>query len=128
MTTVAEHNYASPNCTIRREACMPPTTAGATTEGSKFHAFQAFKLKAAHAVVVTAGTNGGHGFDIYRGTTSVGTIALGTSTAGSTASSATLDLAISSLQQISAKSLVDATGVAQIVYEYEVVSDAVQTV
>lgn len=128
MATKKHHTYSEANATIRREHCCPPTTAGATTEGSKFRQFQKFRLKAAHAVVVTAGTNAGHGYDIYHGTTSIGTIALGTAAAGSTGSSGTLDRAVASLEQVSAKSLVDATGVAQIVYEYETASDAVQTV
>jgi hypothetical protein len=128
MATQKHATYSEANCAVRREHCTPPTTAGATTEGAKFRQFQKFKLKAAHAYVVTAGTTTGHGYDVYRGTTSVGTIALGTSTAGSSASSATLNLEVSSMQQVSVKSLADATGVAQIVYEYEMLPDGVATV
>lgn len=128
MTTAKQHTYSDPNCTIRREYCAPPTTAGATTEGAKFRSFQKMRLKAAHAVVITAGTATTHGYDVYHGTTSIGTIALSTSAAGVAASSATLDRPVASLEQVSVKSLADATGVAQIVYEFEVVSDAVQTV
>ena len=119
--------YDSPNNTIRREAAFI-TVAGATTEGAKFRAYQQFKLKAVHAAVITAGTATGHGYDVYRGTTSVGTIALGTSTAGVTADSATLNLTVTTMQQISVKSLADATGVAHIVYEFETLPEAVQTV
>ena len=128
MATRKHDTYSEANYTVRREHCTPPTTAGATTEGAKFRQFQKFKLKAVHAYVVTAGTATTHGYDVYRGTTSVGTIALSTSTAGSSASSATLNLDVASMQQISVKSLADATGVAQIVYEYETQSDAAQTV
>lgn len=119
--------YDDPDYQIRREHCCPPTTAGATTEGSKFRQFQAFKLKKAHAIVITAGTATTHGYDIYHGTTSIGTIALSTSTAGSVAHSALLDRAVGSMEQVSAKSLADATGVAQIVYEFETATDAVQS-
>lgn len=111
--------YDSPNQVVRREQAMPPTTAGATTEGAKFRQFQEFKLKKVHAAVITAGTAAGHGYDVYRGTTSVGTIALGTNGTNVAASSALLDLVYTSFQQLSVKSLADATGVAQIVYEYE---------
>lgn len=128
MTTAAQHSYSDANAVIRREHCAPPTTAGATTEGAKFRSFQKMRLKAAHAVVVTAGTATTHGYDIYHGTTSIGTIALSTSAAGVTASSAALNRTVASLEQVSVKSLADETGVAQIVYEYEVLPDAVQTV
>lgn len=119
--------YDSPNSVIRRENSQI-TVAGATTEGAKYRHFQQIKLKAVHAAVITAGTATTHGYDVYRGTTSVGTIALGTSTAGATADSATLNLTVTTMQQISVKSLADATGVAHIVYEFEVLPDAVQTV
>ena len=119
--------YDDPDFTVRREACMPPTTAGATTEGAKFRAFQKFRLKKVHAAVITAGTATTHGYDVYHGTTSIGTIALSTSAAGVTASSAALNRTVGSLEQVSVKSLADATGVAQIVYEFEMLPDAVQS-
>lgn len=116
--------YSDPNFTIRREA-QAITTAGATTEGAKFRAFQAFKLKKVHVAVITAGTAAGHGYDVYHGTTSVGTIPVGTAAAGAVAHSALLDLAVGSMEQVSVKSLVDTVGVAQVVYEFEVTPDAV---
>lgn len=118
--------YDAPDYSIRRER-DGITTAGATTEGVKFRHFQATRLKKVHAAVITAGTATTHGYDVYHGTTSIGTIALSTSTAGSTASSALLDRAVASLEQVSVKSLADATGVAHIVYEFEVTSDAVES-
>jgi hypothetical protein len=122
--------YSDPNYQVRREH-IATTVAGATTEGCKFRSFQKMRLKNVHVAVVTAGTAAGHGLDLYRGTTSVGTISLGTNTAGYTASMDTagagLDLTYASMEQASVKSLVDATGVAQVVYEYEVLPDASQT-
>ena len=118
--------YDDPDFTIRREADRI-TVAGATTEGAKFRAFQAMRLKKVHAAVITAGTATTHGYDVYHGTTSIGTIALSTSAAGVTASSALLDRTVGSLTQVSVKSLADAVGVAHIVYEYETTSDAVQS-
>lgn len=119
-------SYADANSTVRREADRI-TVAGATTEGAKFRAFQKLKLVKVHAAVITAGTNAGHGLDVYHGTTSIGTITLGTSAAGVTASSALLNREVGSLEQLSVKSLVDATGVAHVVYEYDVQHDAVQS-
>lgn len=118
--------YDDPDYQIRREQDAI-TVAGATTEGAKFRLFQAARLKKVHAAVITAGTATTHGYDVYHGTTSIGTIALSTSAAGVTASSALLDRTVGSLTQMSVKSLADATGVAHIVYEYEITSDAVQS-
>lgn len=116
--------YSDPNFTLRREVDRI-TTAGATTEGAKFRSFQAMRLKKVHVAVITAGTATTHGYDVYHGTTSIGTIALSTSVAGVTASSALLDRTVGSLTQVSVKSLADATGVGHIVYEFEVTPDAV---
>lgn len=120
-------SYDAPDYAIRREHCCPPTSAGATTEGSKFRHFQAIKLKKAHVTVITAGTSTAHGYDLYHGTTSVTTIALSTSAAGSVAHTALLNRDIGSLEQLSAKSLADTVGVAQVTYEFEVRPDAVES-
>jgi len=119
-------SYSEGNSTIRREVDRI-TVAGATTEGAKFRSFQRLKLKKVHAAVITAGTATTMGFDVYHGTTSIGTIALSTSTAGSVAHSATLNEVVESMEQVSVKSLADATGVGHIVYEFEVLHDAAQT-
>lgn len=127
MTTVAQHTYSQSNANVRREYTAV-AAAGATTEACKFRSFQKFKLKAVHACVITAGTATTQGYDIYHGTTSIGTIALSTSAAGVVGHSAVLDRAVATMEQVSVKSLADATGSAQIVYEYVVDHDAVQTV
>jgi hypothetical protein len=119
-------SYADANSTVRREADRI-TVAGATTEGAKFRSFQKIKLKQVHAAVITAGTATAHGYNVFQGTTSVGAIALGTSAAGASASSGVLDLSVASMEQLSVKSLADVVGVAHIVYEYEVLHDAVQS-
>lgn len=120
-------SYNDPSVLLRREYCAPPTTAGATTEGAKFRSFQAIRLKKVHATVITAGTATTHGYDVYHGTTSIGTIALSTSAAGVDASSALLNRDVESMDQLSVKSLADAAGVAQIVYEFQVREDAAPT-
>lgn len=116
--------YDSPNSTVRREFCSPIAAAGATTESNKFRSFQAMRLKKVHATVVVAGTATTHGYNVFKGTTSVGAIALSTSTAGVSASSGALNVDFPTMEQLSVKSLADATGSAQIVYEYEVSHDA----
>lgn len=118
--------YDSPNQTVRREHCAT-TVAGATTAGARFRHFQAIKLKKVHAGVITAGTATTHGYGIYRGTTSVGAIALSTSTAGAFASSAALNLELASMEALEVRSLADATGVSNIVYEFEVLPGATQS-
>ncbi|MGH8761157.1 MAG: hypothetical protein ACREVZ_04720 [Burkholderiales bacterium] len=119
-------SYDSPNYTVRNEQFSGEAGGGATTEYMRFRRFQKMRIKAVHAVVTVAGTTTGHGFDIYHGTTSKGTLpVLGTSAAGVTASNATIDFDVASLEQVSVKSLADATGKAHIVYEYENTQDGV---
>lgn len=119
--------YSDANCTVRREAAFI-TVAGATTEGAKFRSFQKIKLKKVHFAVITAGAGAGHGYRVYHGTTAIGAdVTLGTSAAGTTGSTGLLDESVDSMEQISVKSLSDATGVAHVVYEYEVTFDATQT-
>lgn len=118
--------YSDPNYTVRREVDRI-TIAGATTEGAKFRSFQALKLKKVHAAVITAGTATTHGYNVFHGTTSVGAIALSTSTAGAVASSAMLDREVASLEQVSVKSLADATGVAHIIFEFDVSPSAISS-
>lgn len=116
--------YSDPNFTVRRES-QAITSAGATTEGCKFRAFQALRLKKVHFAVITAGTSSVHGYDVYHGTTSIGNCVLSTSTAGVVGHSALLNETVASMEQISVKSLADATGVAHVVYEFEITPDAV---
>jgi len=110
--------YDHANHLVRREHSITPV-AGATTQSSKMRTFQALKLKAVHFTVVTAGTNAGHGYTINHGTTSVGTVSLGTNVAGYTASVDMDDQAITAGETFNVLSLVDATGVADAVFEYE---------
>jgi hypothetical protein len=125
-------SYSDPNHTVRREHFAGATTAGATTTGLKFRSFQAMRLKNVHVAVLVAGTATTHKLDVMKGTTSVGTIALSTNTAGYTASADTsgpgLDVDFASLtDELSVKSGADATGTAQVIYEFEVLPSAVPT-
>lgn len=120
-------SYSDPNFAICREAFFQ-TVAGATTEGAKFRSFQKIKLKKVHFAAVVAGAGGSHGYRVYHGASAIGEdVVLGTGTAGTVAHTTLLDEVVDTMEQISVKSLADATGTAQVVYEYEVMWDAVQT-
>lgn len=123
------NSYADANCTVRREAAFT-TVAGATTTGARFASFQKIKLKKVHFVVVTAGAGGSHGYRVYKGATALGTadVVLGTGAAGTVGHTELLNESVGSMEQLSVRSLSDDTGVAQVVYEYEVTHDADSTV
>ena len=109
--------YNDADHTIEREFFTPAAGGAATTVYGKFRSFRAAKVLRVKAVVATAGTAVGHGFDIYNGTTSIATIPLGTSTAGVVVSDdVNSDLAAGDL--FSVKSLADIVGKADIMYEY----------
>lgn len=88
----------------------------ATTTYGKFQEFANFRLIRARAVVTVAGTAAGHGFDIYTGTSSIGTIALSTRTAGEVVDS-TINVNVTAPGSLSIKSLADATGKADVILE-----------
>lgn len=123
--------FSEPNAVIRREHDAGEAGGAATTEYGKFRSFQKAKLKNVHAAVTVAGTAAGHKLDVFRGTTSVGTIALGTSTAGTLAKADSvgvgMNLDMASMEQISVKTGADTVGKAHVVYEFEVLHDAVRT-
>lgn len=119
-------DYAHANNTIRREQPIL-TVAGNGTVGARFAHFQKVRLKAAHAIVVTAGTSTspGSALTLKNGTTSIGLLATGTVVAGGTVSALALNSDLSSLVVASATNGTDATGVALVVWEYEVLPDSV---
>jgi len=108
--------YDSPEYAVGREY-TGAATAGATTEFAKFRTFVASTLRNVAAVVTTAGTSSVHAYDVYVGTSSVGTVLLGTKTAGETVTTA-VNAAVPALGQFSVKSVADATGAAAIIYDY----------
>lgn len=119
--------YDHPNFIVRREDSSL-TVAGASGTHAQFMAYQKMRLVAAHVKVVVAGTSDspGNSFTIRNGTDSIGLGALGTATAGVT-TSVTVGSVIDSLETLNALGGTDATGVAQITWEFEVLPDAVQT-
>lgn len=127
MATSAKHSYSSANATVRREQ-YAESAAGNAAESCKFRTFQKARLKAAHVVVMVAGTSVGHLVTLKHGTTSIGAVTLSTSAAGVSTSITDLNRDLAALDQISLTNGTDATGRVQVVYEYEVMHDAVQTV
>lgn len=96
--------YDSPNYNIRNEQFSGESGGGATTEYMRFRRFQKMRVKAVHAVVTVAGTTTGHGFDIYHGTTSKGTLpVLGTSAAGVAVSNTSIDFEVPSSKSASSR-------------------------
>lgn len=119
--------YNDPNFTVRRENFAGEAGGAATTTYCKFRAFQKARLKSVQAAVTTAGTATTHKLDVYHGTTSIGSISLGTSTAGSLANSGVLNETLASMDQVSVKTGADTVGKAEVVFEFEVLQDAVQS-
>ena len=118
--------YSDPNNTVRREWPTIGCGGAAATQYAKFRTFQRMKLKQVHAYPTTAG-GAGHKYDVYQGTTSVGTIAVGTTAAGGYVASGALNLICPAGQDLHVLTGTDTVGVADIVYEYEVLHDSVQT-
>lgn len=116
--------YDSPDYLIRREHAVE-TAAGAAAVSAKFMQYQAFKLKAFHVQVTTAGTSAAAGncLILKSGTTALATATLGSSTAGVT-TSITINTDVPSLTAITCTNGTDATGKALVVYEYETLSSA----
>jgi hypothetical protein len=72
-----------------------PATA-ASTAILKFPAHVDMKVKRISAVIAVAGTNASAGYDVFNGTTSVGTIITGTAAAGTFNAGLTQDIVVSS--------------------------------
>jgi len=119
--------YDSPNAQFTREYFAGEAGGAGTTEYCKFRSFQKGRVTAVHFAVTTAGTATAHKFDIYHGTTSIGSTTLGTNTAGYTVSNTTIDEAVASLDQVSVKSGADIVGKAHVIFEYRVDHDASQS-
>jgi len=118
--------YDHPNACVTREHSITPS-AGSTTVSGKIRNFMAMRLKAAHATVTVAGTATTHGYDVYSGTTSIGTIALSTETAGYTLSVDLSNTAVAAGDTMEIRSLADATGVADVVLEHRADTQAIVT-
>ncbi len=102
---------------IKREHFVADAGGAATTAYGKNRSFADRKLEAVLFTVTTQGTAAGHGFDVYIGTASVATASLGTAAVNGTAT-ATVNQDVSAGALVSVKTLVDATGKADVVYRF----------
>lgn len=102
---------------IKREHFVADAGGAATTAYGKNRSFADRKLEAVHFTVSTQGTAAGHGFDVYIGTASVGTVSLGTTAANGTATVA-INQDVPAGALVTVKSLVDATGKADVIYRF----------
>lgn len=87
-------SYDAPGAQVRQEIFSPNLAGASSASLQKFLMFQATRLKAVHALIVTAGTNAAAGFDVYVGTSSVGAVTCGTNTAGVVVDSGLINAAV----------------------------------
>ncbi|MGE0706096.1 MAG: hypothetical protein AB7I50_23340 [Vicinamibacterales bacterium] len=127
MATRSLGRYDHPNFLVRREAHQKTVAGNGAVK--TFRHYQKMRLKALHSIVVTAGTSDspGNALTIKHGTTSIGAVALGTATAGVTFTN-TFNLDVDSLALLSVTNGTDASGVADIIWEFEVLPDSALTV
>lgn len=120
--------YNDANANVRREVNAPNIAGAASASMAKFLMFQKTRLKAVHALIVTAGTNDAAGVDIYVGTSSVGALTFGTNTAGTLLHAASINAAVPQNGTIEIKGkATSATMVGSFVLEHEVEFDADQS-
>jgi len=119
--------YDNPNALINREISRNDAGGTATTEYAKFRAHQKGILKNIHLVVTTAGTIDAHAFEVTVGTATVATMTCGTQTAGSIISLGDTEQAVAAMEAVALVSKADEDGVVDVVYEYNVDHDAVNT-
>jgi hypothetical protein len=117
--------YDAPGAQVRHEIFVPNLVGQASASLQKYHMFQATRLKAVHALIVTAGTNTGAGFDVYVGTASVGAVVCGTNTAGVIVDSGLIDAVVPAKGLIEIKGKPNsATLVASLTIEHQPAWDA----
>lgn len=113
-------SYDHPNALVRQIIHVPSVAAGASGDKAFIPVpVGPVRIRNVLAYVTTAGTTSVHGYDVYNGTTSVGTISLGTGAAASSGSSGDINVATSTaLPYIKIKSKTDATGTAAFAIEW----------
>lgn len=116
---MAAGNYDHPAYTARFYMSTIATTAGANGTSVITPIPNAVRLRAASAVVVTAGTSAtsGNCAIILNGTTSVGQINLGTGAAGTIVAGADMNSALAAGAAFAIKNGTDATGVCRVTLE-----------
>jgi hypothetical protein len=118
---MASASYNHPAYLARMNVTAISVAGASGTSGHLAFPF-AVRLRNAVATVKTAGTSAGtgHKLDIYVGTASVGTIALNTLTAGQNGTTGDMNTLVPQGTVVALKNGTDATGVAQIMYEYHI--------
>lgn len=109
-------HYADPDYTITREH-FGPAGGAAQAMYAKFRSFQGLHIAAVHALVTVAGTSTAHGFDLYAGTRPIGSIELGIADVGARVD-VILQAPLEPLEQLAAVSRDDATGCADLAFEF----------
>jgi hypothetical protein len=113
----------------RYSAIVNLPAVAASKMAGKFIAFTAMKVKSIRGAVNIAGTADAAAYDVYNGTTSVGTIVMGTSTAGAAKAYSTSDITLAAGGFIDFRTIAaSATMAASMILEYELVPGADLTV
>ena len=118
-------SYDHPNCIVTREVHQKTVAGNATI--LYFRHFQKMRLKGVHLAVNVAGTATTYTFVIKEGSNVLGTFAMTTETQGVTSSIDVTDTDIAALGELSITGGADATGIADIIWEFEVLPDAVRS-
>jgi hypothetical protein len=119
--------YDHPNAIVRREKSSRVTGA-ASGSLKKLLFFQKAKVQKVHAIVEVAGTNDAAVMVLKNGTTAIGTMTFGTQAIGSVVHSAALNSSVGASGYLDVDGATNsATLVVDMVVEYEVEPDAVQS-
>ena len=117
--------YDHPNNIVTRESHQ--TTVAGNASILYFRHYQKMRLKAVHLAIAVAGTATTNTFIAKSGTTALGTFAMTTSTQGVTSSIDVTDTDVAALGELSVLGGADATGVADIIWEFQVLPGATRS-
>lgn len=95
--------YDHPAYTVRQIAPVALPATAASTSVFKFVAFTNIRIKRVDAIVKTAGTADAAGYDLLRGTSSLGSLGIGTGAAASLGTAFVGDIALTSGQYLDIK-------------------------
>ena len=95
--------YDNPQYQVHQIAVIPLDAVAASTSVRKFVAFTNIRVKRVDAIVKTAGTADAAGYDLLRGTSSLGSLGVGTGAAASLGTAFVGDIALTSGQYLDIK-------------------------
>jgi len=119
--------YDHPNVIVTREEFAGSVGAASATDYAPFRMFQKAKLVAAHFVCTVTTSNVARRFRVFVSAVSVGSVSIGTLAVGATVSIDLGDTALASLSRVTTQFDVAADGSGDVIYEYRVEPDAVQS-